>query len=184
MSTPPKGVSPDTLDRLIGRAIELDRPAVDRLTLAQAREIALELGISPSAWDAAVAEHEQRAPASRTASAWTRFAPAISGVAGIVAGALAGRAMAAFGGPATAVSAAVLAFGGIALAVRAGRRTWWRTQLRLAAWWLGIPVGMIVANDVIAKDVAVFALLAWLASAVFASELSWVVGRFRRVISR
>ena len=45
-------------DRLIARASKLDADGIGQLDLERARAIALEVGISPAAWDAALAERE------------------------------------------------------------------------------------------------------------------------------
>ena len=52
-------ISPDTLQRLVARAIELEEQGRESVTPARAREIAQELGISPVAWDAALLEYRR-----------------------------------------------------------------------------------------------------------------------------
>ena len=59
MSQLPEHFSRDTFERLIGRALKLDDVRSDQISLAQAREIARELGISDAAWDAAIAERRR-----------------------------------------------------------------------------------------------------------------------------
>jgi hypothetical protein len=92
MPIPSDDLSRDTLERLVGRAAELDQHDAERVSLAQAREIALELGISAAAWDAAVAERLQRTSGSVAAPRLrTRWVSLLTGGGGFAAGALGGR---------------------------------------------------------------------------------------------
>jgi hypothetical protein len=57
-------ISQAVFDQLLARAIELDDEGREGLDTARVRAIAQELGIAPSAWDAAVREFTQGSLAS------------------------------------------------------------------------------------------------------------------------
>src|SRR5687768_7763216 len=57
-------LSEATLQQVLARAEELDERAGARISVKRAREIALELGVSPDSWEAALAEHQRASNAA------------------------------------------------------------------------------------------------------------------------
>ena len=161
MDQPTKEVSPDTLERLVARALELDEQRNDRISLTKAREIARELGISETAWDAAVAERMRSGESlSARSSAWFRARTLLTAGAGFAAGALGTLLNRALNGDADVAYGALLVAVGVALSVRRRDETATTAQARLDAWWLSVPAGMLVAFGGIRTDPLLFAAFA------------------------
>ena len=138
MSMPPDDVSRDSLERLVTRALELDAFRADRIDLAQAREIARELGISDSAWDAAVAERTSSATVRQSVrkSLWTRTRTLLIAGAGFTAGALGAWVSATWNGNLDVAYGALLVLGGVAAWMRTRDTSSPEPQTSLDAWWL------------------------------------------------
>jgi hypothetical protein len=84
----------------------------------------------------------------------------------------------AFNGNADVAFGALLVLGGVMLATgaeRAGRSV----QVSLAAWWLPIPAGMMVAMTEFLTDPLWLAAVAWLGTASFVWALPRVLRRVR-----
>jgi hypothetical protein len=160
MSQLPEHFSRDTFERLIGRALKLDDVRSDQISLAQAREIARELGISEAAWDAAIAERRQQRssqPVHSIDSLTSIRSTAIAAVA-FAAGALGGWLNGITNGDVDVAYGALLVLGGLELWSRA-RKVSARTAERcLDIWWLAIPAGMLVAFGGLRTDPVLFAL--------------------------
>jgi hypothetical protein len=173
------GLSPDTLERLVARALELEESGHDRVSLARSRDIARELGISLAAWDAALAERRPvtvtrtKAP-SRRGSRWRTSGTAAIGFA---AGALGGWISQALRGDADVVVGAVLVLGALALAIRQASEWGDDPREKLTAWWLGVPAGAMLAFNEVLADPLWFAALAWLGSVAAASALPRLLRR-------
>jgi hypothetical protein len=179
MTDKPDGLSPDTLERLVGRAAELDERAAERVTLAQAREIAMELGISAAAWDAAVAERlTQGTRFPVVPNAVRRPVHLLTATCGFVFGTLGGWLNLAFSGNSDVAFGTLLVLGGVLAAHRAKTAT--RAQLSLAAWWLAIPAGVMVAMGELLADPVWFSAFAWLGCAGFLWALPRALRCFRR----
>jgi hypothetical protein len=162
MSASSKDISRDTLERLVARALELDERGTDRISLAKAREIALELGISEAAWDATVAEKvspgnvasvERRRP-------WVQSRTLIAAIAGLAAGLLGGWFNRALNGDADVVYGVLLVIAGLVVSRRRDEETDNAATARLDAWWLTVPAGLLIALGGIKTDPLLFAAFA------------------------
>lgn len=165
----PDSVSPKTLERMVARAIELEELRSERISLSQAREIAKELGISESAWDAAVSERSRPNAASggTARSVLNRLRLSLIGTLAFAAGALGGWLNRMAGGDADVAYAALLVLGGWELWSRMRKESPRTAELSLDIWWLGIPAGMLVAFGGIRTDPLLFAAFArWGTAAV------------------
>ena len=172
MSDPSKDVSRETLDRLIARAFELDEHRADRIRLTTAREIAAELGISEAAWDAAVAERtsKQRKVVTPEPREWG-LRTMVTGGIGFAAGALGGFLNGAFNGDLDVAYGAMLVVAGITIAARRNEESSRAATASLDAWWLAVPVGLLVALGGIRTDPLLFAAFA-----------RWGTGRFTGIL--
>ena len=165
-------------DRLLARASLLDAEGAGHLDLERARAIALEVGISPEAWDAALLEGPGT-PAVVTAERqpislhWSRGASAIA-ITGLVTGLLSGTIGSSAGPLALILGALAIVVGGavaIAGAVRTSARD---NQLQVAAWWLSVTVGIVLGLRNVHPDPLVFGSLGWAGCA----SLAWIVRRW------
>ena len=166
-------------DRLIARASKLDADGIGQLDLERARAIALEVGISPAAWDAALAERESapvQAPAMHAMqSSASRFEfgtrAKMIGLVGLVTGALSGT-IGSSAGP-LALFLGALAIGvGAGLAVFGAFRSSHRaTQLEVATWWASVFLGIVIGLQQVHTDPVVFAAVGWSISAALAYGL-------------
>ena len=169
MSKPEELISQETLQRIVARAVELDERRRDRVNLATARDIARELGISEEAWDAAVLEYRRSKnirpqPNHRLAGLRTAFMAAL----GLVAGA----ASVSFATVTDDVAAgAALVAWSILFAIRARNSTTPNVFTQLAAWWAGVPVGIMLASGEVLTDPIWFAGFSFVGSAVLARFL-------------
>lgn len=66
-------LSEDAAHRLLARAVELDEHRASHVRVAQLRDIALEAGISPRAFDEALAESQRTRGTARAHSSRTWF---------------------------------------------------------------------------------------------------------------
>jgi hypothetical protein len=188
----PGGLMTDRLsrvdfDRLIARASTLDAEGIGQLDLARARAIAIEVGISPEAWDAALLERAKTPAAPEPSSVEVALPfPSISlqvrrrlaliGIAGIVTGLVSGT-IGSHAGP------LALFLGGLALAVGAGlaiaggfRTTARNTHVEVAAWWISLTLGIFVGLQNVHPDPFVFGSVGWAVS----TSLAWAVRRWIR----
>ena len=158
----PDSVSPETLERLVARALELEEFRNQRISLLQTREIAKELGISESAWDAAVSERRQpHVTAGRIAHRavhWLRLS--LIGTLAFAAGAVGGWLNRIAGGDADVAYGALLVLGGVELWSRMRKQSSQAAEASLDIWWLGIPAGMLVAFGGLRTDPLFFAAFA------------------------
>jgi len=176
---PSDDLSRDTLERLVGRAAELDARAAERVSLAEARAIALELGISATAWDAAVAERRGRSPDPVVSRGLDhRAVRLLTAGAGFIAGALGGWLNRMYIGDADVAYGALLVLGAVGLAAGFPKGKAPNALLNLAAWWLPIPAGMMLAMSEFLSDPLWFAASGWLGTAV----LAWAFPHLRRLV--
>jgi hypothetical protein len=177
MSQPQDDISRDTLQRLVARALELDEHRTERVSLSKAREVARELGISDDAWDAAIAEHSEAPSMAVAAPRWARidWRTILTAGAGVAAGALGGWMNGSFNGDADVAFGALLLVAGMVLWARARHESAEVAQARLDAWWLAVPVGMLVAFGEIRTDPLLFAAFSRWGTA-------WVTSRLPRLM--
>ena len=162
MTEQPASLSRVAFDRLIARAIKLDEEGNERIDLERARAIADELGISASAWEAALRERGWAQEGGlQGAGLRLRGRPLLVALVGLAAGALSGAL-------ANRLGDGVLLLGGMAVAAAVGlvlngwrRRSVRSTQVELAAWWLSVPVGIMLGLRAFHGDPVVFASVAW-----------------------
>jgi hypothetical protein len=180
MSEHSKEVSRDTLERLVARALELDERGVDRISLTKAREIALELGISEAAWDAAVAERTGGYPtvSSTRPRAWGLRTMLTAGV-GFSAGVLGGWLNRAFNGDLDVIYAALLVVAGIVISAGRNAESYKPATARLDAWWLAVPAGLLLALGGIRTDPLLFAAFARWGTGWVMSNLPLLLRPFR-----
>jgi hypothetical protein len=156
-----ESVSPKTLERLVARALELDERRNERISLSQAREIAKELGISESAWDAAVSERRRPNVASGVSrNVLNRLRLSLVGTLAVAAGALGGWLNRVAGGDADIAYGLLLVLGGVELWSRLRKESPQAAEVSLDIWWLGIPAGMFIAFGGIRTDPLWFAVFA------------------------
>lgn len=177
MTDPGASLSRADLDRLIARASTLDAEGQERVDLDQARSIAQDLGISESAWNAALAEREEvvRTVQARATARQLTLRTRLIAATGLVSGALSAAFMSQLGD-------GVLFLGGVAIAAGVAlvvdglrRRSMKRTQIELAAWWLSLTVGIMVGLGQLHFDPIAFTGVSWLGCASLLFSL-----RFRR----
>lgn len=174
MTEPTSGLSRIGFDRLIARALELEEAGNEQIDLERARAIATELGISASAWEGALRERE--VGAARSARLRRRGRAALVALAGLVTGGLGGAFASQSGDGVLLLGGAAVAVG-VALAVNGIRRRSMRgTQAELAAWWLSVPVGIMLGLGEPHGDPMVFASAAWVGCA----SLGVTLGRLGR----
>ena len=154
----------EDFDKLIVRALELDEQGKERIDPVRARAIAREVGISESAWDAAVREWQSNRPETSLAPKmpFSVLRVALAGVSGSVGGAAIGlvsRLIDGGGDVATAGALIVIALGFSAyeLFFRSARQA----QAGLMGWWAGVTFGLIVGIDGIPEDVLTYTSLSW-----------------------
>lgn len=172
-------LSQDTFDLLIARASELDEEGNKRIDLALAREIALELGISAVAWDAAVKERAElrHATVARSAAASPKWA-LVSLIGGLAAGSVMGNASESFGGD--VVLGGVLICASLAWsASRTLRHSIRAAQVELAAWWVAVPVGIMLGFGEFLTDPIWFAGWSWAVTASAGALLPRLLRRLR-----
>jgi hypothetical protein len=169
-------LSQDTFDRLIARASELDEQGNARIDLALAREIALELGISAVAWDAAVKEraqlrHASVAHSNAAAMKW----PLVLLAGGLAAGSVMGGAR----GGDLVLGSLLICVSLAWVATRTLRHSSRAAQVDLAAWWLGVPVGIMLGFGEFLTDPLWFAGLSWAATAFVGASIPRLLRRLR-----
>ena len=177
MTKPEEPMSGETLQRLVARAIELEAQQMDAVSPARAREIAKELGISPRAWDAAVLEYRNsqrgRQKLNRTASSLRN--PMMAGL-----GLAAGAAGAVIGGSTGDVAAsAILVTWSVAFAIRARNAEAPNVYTQLAAWWAGIPIGIMMVHGEVLTDPLWFAAFSWIGSSALARFMPFLLRHVR-----
>jgi hypothetical protein len=166
MTKPEEVISPDTLQRLVARAIELEAQGRESVSPARAREIAQELGIRPDAWEAAVLEyrHSNRGVRKRNRAASSLRTLMMAGL-GLAAGAAASVIGQATGDVA---AGAVLVAWSVAFAARARNAEGPNVYAQLAAWWAGIPVGIMMVQGEVLTDPLWFAAFSFIGSSALA----------------
>jgi hypothetical protein len=158
-------LSPDTFERLIARAIQIDEQGKERIDAVRAREIAADLGISGSAWDAAVREwSEARQPAGRVRQ--PRQAVELrrvlgAAVLGGVGGTLTGVISVASTGNDIAVAGALIAAAAVVGGHEYFRRSFWQAQLALAAWWAVATPAIMISVDGVNGDISAYGIFSW-----------------------
>lgn len=163
------GLSRIDFDRLIARALELEEAGTEQIDLERAREVATELGISASAWEAALREREVRG--ARSARLRLRGRAALVALAGLLTGGLGGAFAARSGDGVLLLGGAAVAVG-VALVVNGLRRRPVRgTQAELAAWWLSLPAGIMLGLGEPHGDPMVLASAAWVGCAALGATL-------------
>lgn len=169
MTKDDSSLSRGDFDRLIARAITLDKESGERIALDQARAIADELGVSAPAWDAALSEREPLR-ATRVSLSWRSLVPRrarLIALAGIGAGALSGALADRLGDGVLLLGTLAIA-AAVALVVDENRQRSMRdTQVALAAWWASVAAGIMVGMGAPNVDPVVFAGVAWLGCASF-----------------
>jgi hypothetical protein len=183
-----QSLSQETFELVLARAIELDEEGNARMSPNRAREVALELGVSPGAWDSAfAAQMRTRSRRSKgvrlpTVSAVRHLAIATGSIAlGIVAG-IAER-LPSIGTPDLWTEATVGTLFAVTLGLfvhNAVRKAPARFQVDLATWWLPFPVGFLIGNERLWGDPFAFALGSWAACAILGGGGLHLLGRTRR----
>lgn len=173
MTKPEEAISADTLQRLVARAIELEEQGRESVSPARAREIARELGISPDAWEASVLEyrHSNRGMRKRSRAASSLRTLMMAGL-GLAAGAAASVIAQ---GTGDVAAGAVLVAWSVAFAARARKAEGPNVYAQLAAWWAGIPVGIMMVHGEILTDPLWFAAFSWIGSAALAKLMPFLL---------
>jgi hypothetical protein len=176
-------ISQDTFEHVLARAVELDEEGSRQLTAVRAREIALDLGVSPAAWDEAVAEYaatgRMRRPNASVAKAsgWRHALLAVSSLGvGIAVGARDGSPFVADWVVDAGTVGLLVAVALALLGTNAAQRTWSRLQVDLAVWWLPFPVGFSLGLGRFFDDPFAFAILGWLGSAAVGGLVAYRFG--------
>lgn len=179
----PSDLSQDAFERLLARAVQIDDAGHERIDLDRARAIALEVGVSAEAWEAALREIDQPVPkhsATPTPVAHTtvntpRSTLGVLSIAlvGGVLGTIAGFAAPRLGD--AVIAAGVLAIaGGVALAVKESYLQRVRARsYALAAWWLAIPAGIMIGMREPHIDPIVFGAASWAWCEAVGAALRW-----------
>ena len=166
MTKPEEVIAPDTLQRLVARAMELEEQGRESVSPSRAREIAQELGISPEAWEAALLEyrHSNRGMPKRNRASSSLRTLMMAGL-----GLTAGAAAAVIGNNTDdVVAGAVLVTWSVAFAIRARKAEGPNVYAQLAAWWAGIPIGMMLMHGEVLTDPLWFAALSFVGSSALA----------------
>jgi hypothetical protein len=175
----PTVTRPD-FEALIGRALAIQERADERVDLARARAIALELGVSPAAWDETLEERRlaTHAPASPPASR-VPFPKPLSvavlssmsvralAVTGTLLGATAAVVASRLGGIDAPLGVAGFVLGSL-IAAESSRRDPSRWRARIGTWWTSLTIGMMVGIGGLHPDPMVYGAAGWLLSEVVA----------------
>lgn len=175
-------LTPETLERLIERAMELDEHRNVTIAPAHAREIAIELGIDAAAWDAAMLEHARSrpAPAAVTLTPQGVSQAILSAIGGLGAGGVMGAVSAASTGDDIVAGGALIA-ASLGLAIRqALHRPRHDAQASIAGWWSAAAAGIMLGEGQLTGDVLWFAGISWLGCATIAAVIPDLLGRAPR----
>jgi hypothetical protein len=187
----PTVTRPD-FEELIGRALAIQDRAGERVELERARAIAMELGVSPEAWEEALTERRLAAEAAAQAPA-QQSAPATGLPKPLAITALATlpvRALAVTGASLGFASALIasrlgdvaipLGVAGYALgcwlALETARRDTQGVRVRVAAWWTSVTIGMIIGIGGPHPDPIAYGVVGW----ALGDAVAWLVRRFQR----
>ena len=183
----PSSISNENLERLIARALELEDEREQRLDLARAREIALELGVREDAWDAAVSEHlsvryamsQTMPPAMATISApGSRWRGPLSAVVGgLAAGGIVGAVSAASSGDDIMIGSALVAVSAAYAVGQSLRRTGVESRRHIAIWWTSTAAGMLAGLGSFSAEILWFSAWAGLGCAGLAAAASTLARR-------
>ncbi len=177
MTNLPASLSRSEFDRIVARAIQLDEDGRERIDIAQATQIAQELGIAPDAWEAAVREfpRAQTTVAAQPPTKETVLRIVVAATFGFGAGLFAGST-----GWADVSFAIVMWLAAGAMAVRGiTSRTARTLRLELASMWLTLPFGIMIGAGKVLTDPLWFAAFSALGSVVFASGVRVWLARLR-----
>ena len=165
MSQPDPGLSPETFERLIARAMQIDEQGKERINAVRAREIAADLGITGAAWDAAVrewSESRRQAPVAETPGPLldvTRIVGAA--IIGGAAGGAVGLASVASSGNDIAVAGALIAAAGILALRESVKHSFWQAHAGLAAWWMAAGPAIMISVDGVNEDILAYTIFSW-----------------------
>ena len=165
MTQPDPGLSPETFERLIARAMQIDEQGKERIDAVRAREIAADLGITGAAWDTAVREWtEARGQVLVTEEPGPSLdfkrmlgAAMIGGAAG---GAM-GLASVASSGNDIAVGGALIASAGILALRESVRHSLWQAHAGLAAWWIAAGPAIMISVNGVNEDILAYTIFSW-----------------------
>lgn len=179
----PSDLTQDAFERLLARAVQIDDAGHERIDLDRARAIALEVGVSAGAWEAALREMHPPIPtrsatptpvahASASASrSWN--GPLSIALVGGVLGAVAGFAAPRLGDAVIAAGVFAIA-AGVALAVKESYQQRVRARsYALAAWWLAVPAGIMIGMREPHIDPIVFGAVSWAWCELVGAALRW-----------
>jgi hypothetical protein len=183
----PTVTRPDFED-LIGRALAIQDRSGERVELDRARAIAMELGVSPEAWDEALEERRLAVESPQTPSApsavpqtgakpfsiaaLSAMSPTRLAVIGTLLSASATVVASRLGGIEVPLGAAGLVLG-MLLAVEHARRAPAGWTPRLGVWWASISVGMMIGIGGGHPDPIVYGAAGWLTS----ETVAWFMRR-------
>ena len=180
MSGKSKALSQDTFDRVLARAVELDEQGSTRLSAVRAREIALDVGVSPAAWDEAVSEDAARQRVRRSkengvnALGWHQLLIVTASLGlGISTGARYESPFVAEGMVGVATAGLIAAVALALLGINTVRRSWSRLHVDLPLWWLPFPVGFSLGLGRLFDDPFAFAIFGWLGSAAIGGLIAY-----------
>ena len=188
MQNEPLSMSNEVLEQLIARALQLDDERSQRIDLARAREIALELGIRAEAWEAAVAEHlvsrgavtpTRDVPRSR--SRWRSAIPAALG--GLAAGGVMGAVSAASTGDDIMIGSALVVVSAAFAIGQTVHRPREEAQRNVAIWWTSTAAGMLAGLGSFSAEVLWFSAWAWAGCAGLGVVLTAAAGRLGEFFS-
>lgn len=174
-----KSISEVTLKELLALAAEIDDAAEQRIALSRAKAIAMEVGISSAAWDAAVqARSSDFSSLNENEDGEHWFDPLLVAFLGLVVGALMGFISRATAGRMDVVTGVSVVIGslGMAAGIFRGSR---RSQIDLAAWWAGVPVGIMLGFGRVLTDPLWFAGLSWLTTTALSTGVGYLLRKLR-----
>ena len=164
-------VTRDEFDRLVARAVELEEAGPERVTMSRAGQIAAELGITPAAWEAAALEFSVNPSGLPDTHGGSPSAARTLAVMGF--GFAAGFTSGAFGASDVYFAAGMWAVAA-AIAVTGSRsRSRVATILELAAWWMAVPIGIMVGASKFLTDPIWFGAFSVAGSVLFLEGLRW-----------
>lgn len=176
-----KSISEDTLKELVRRAAELDANAAGRIDLSRAKVIASEVGISTAAWDAAIQERsgaeygmdEPHAFADRDDGKLHRVDVIVVAALGLLVGAMMGFISKAGEGRMDIVTGAVTIAATLGMTWKTFRGSR-RSPVYITAWWLAVPVGIMLGFGKLLTDPLWFAGISWTVTMALSAAVNYL----------
>jgi hypothetical protein len=160
-------LSQDTFEKLIARASEIDAQGKALVDIERARQIAMDLGITPEAWNAAVREHSDAvavapAPPPRSENTVGLVRTGLVAVSGLVAGVLLSQVHGS-----ALIPGALMVAASLELVRRNRHRGKMATVAEMTALWVAVPTGIFLDRRELLTDPLWFAMWSWIGCAAF-----------------